>query len=589
MWKWSLSMAALVALAGCSRGPDEPSAAASAIPTQAELDRWMAGGMEPVARRLAVGDYFLHYHLMRETGVTEALGGEEQAIAALKAVGEAHERNLRWGEREAPRMIPASFTGEGMEAGMYGFGGAALVGAMANQLMQETDFDTHVRSEVERVSDPAAQMPEVGTSLLESGEVTASGNGEFRTEKTDVYRDREGKETGSQTTTAEIDKDGASVTTEEKSNGATTNKATISIDKDGSLTIESNVKEKGIEGKIKVKVRMDKCPDPDGKVTLVMVVDSQMGVVGKPGTGGTVHAEFEYERWLDDDAHLIKSDEKITSNMRLQVGGSEGGHKTSFDVSMGLKDGEGSFTEHKTEGLSIFRPAETKYANDAIAGIYSFLNIMAGMMVDGIGKGAPWESGRCVKLELTTDPQKRTGQRPNTAYDIEAKPRATLDGLPTGGTVRAILSGDSSLVPSGTKVDADATFGYANPSERDKEASIDFEARSKRGVGRATANFDTRKKGYVIGGCRLSGRVPDVDGPFNATVGGYDFRFSPTGDKAGTWNWSASGARGEGPYHITLDEDGSTGTLTLPPGKTIAGGHTMATEAWTCTLTASDE
>lgn len=97
------------------------------------------------------------------------------------------------------------------------------------------------------------------------------------------------------------------------------------------------------------------------------------------------------------------------------------------------------------------------------------------------------------------------------------------------------------------------------------------------------------KKGYVIGGCQLNGRIRDVNGPFDASVSGYAFHFTPTGEKAGTWSWKNSGAQGEGPYRITLNQDESGGTLTLPPGRNVIGGQSFITQPWSCTLTAAKD
>ena len=57
--------------------------------------------------------------------------------------------------------------------------------------------------------------------------------------------------------------------------------------------------------------------------SVTLDVDSQMSVSGKPGTGGFVRSQFKYERYLDDDAHLISSDDGGASNLRIQMGGFE--------------------------------------------------------------------------------------------------------------------------------------------------------------------------------------------------------------------------------------------------------------------------
>ena len=76
------------------------------IPTQAQLDRFLAEGPDPTLRKISVADYWLHYKLMQATGIEKELGGEAQAVEALKSLGAAYERKLRVAEVEVPKMIP---------------------------------------------------------------------------------------------------------------------------------------------------------------------------------------------------------------------------------------------------------------------------------------------------------------------------------------------------------------------------------------------------------------------------------------------------------------------------------------------------
>ena len=130
-----LAMSALTTLAACERAaPPEPLAVttptaeapagphAEFIPTQADLDRFKAEGPDPTLRKISAVDYWLHYRLMQATGIEKELGGEEQAIAALKSLGEEYERRMRVAEIETPKMIRATFTGEGMSSGFVGMG-----------------------------------------------------------------------------------------------------------------------------------------------------------------------------------------------------------------------------------------------------------------------------------------------------------------------------------------------------------------------------------------------------------------------------------------------------------------------------------
>ena len=254
----------------------------------------------------------------------------------------------------------------------------------------------------------------------------------------------------------------------------------------------------GLDGKVKVKTKMDACPDPQGKVTVDIEIESKVSVTGKPGTGGTIRAKNRYTRYLDDDAHLINGEGGSESENRIQISASgEGGDKFADVGGSFARNGTAMSRNFGESGFSPFRPAEAKQAQAAIDGIGNFLNMMAEIMLRGIGKDAPWESGHCVKLDVRVNPEKRKGAKPNTQYLLFAEPKAKSDGMPTGGTVKATLKGASKLSPT-DKVKAVAKFDYTNPGEEEQSASIDFEARSKRGVGRATLEFDTKKGGYRI-------------------------------------------------------------------------------------------
>ena len=255
-----------------------------------------------------------------------------------------------------------------------------------------------------------------------------------------------------------------------------------------------DVNEHGLNGKVKMKSKMTACPDVDGKVTVDIEVDSQMSVSGKPGTGGSVHTQFKYERYLDDDAHLIDTGDGGASNLRVRMGGIENFETQSVEITTGYKrGGKPIFEHHDEQGFSIFRMDEVERTKELLRATELLQTLMAEVMLRGMGSGgSPWESGRCIDLKVTSDPAKRKGVRPSTAFDLEAKPRAKEGGATVGGTVTATLSGGASLQPGSGKVEVDAKYGYTGPEKKDETASIAFESRSKRGVGKATLEFDTK-------------------------------------------------------------------------------------------------
>ena len=504
--------ASLLVLAACSKSPDapkpsaEPAQAASPVPTPAELDRFLAEGPDPTLRRLAVADYWLHFKLMQATGIERELGGEAQAIAALQALGDAYERRMRAAKADMPKLVPAAFTGEGMASGFMGLGMGsfvAMLGGMYGTVVSQMS-DADLAKAVER-----------GPLKFDGN----AGKGEFR------------------------------------------------VEADGSVaqSMEFEVNEEGLNGKVRLKTRMDACPDPQGKVTVTVDVDSQMSVKGKPGTGGHVKSEYKAERYLDDDARLRTEADGMDSRLHIRMGGIENFESQQVDITTGYeRGGKPIFENHGEQGYSIFRPEEVERTKGLLQGAATLNALIAEVLLRGMGGDSPWESGRCVDLEASSDPGKRKGIRPNTAFDLQAAPRAKADGAPTGGTVLATLDGGASLQPAGSKVRADAKYQYAGPAKKDEKASIAFEARSRRGVGRATLEFDTRQaRAYRItgvGDCNVSNTVCDVDKPFTFAMCGGTMTHTPTSDRAGKHAFQHSGAHGSGTYALTGPEEEMTAT-----------------------------
>ena len=540
----SMMLWGVVALTACSQPPaaspdTDASAQPSRIPSQAEMDRVLAQGPDAALRKIAPFDYLAHYRTMESTGIVEALGGEQRAIAALKALGNEYERKLRGAQANAPKMIPAAFDGSGIDSGFVGMGMGAFGGFIAGGMVVGVVSDLSD----ERLSE-----------LVKEGPVELGG------------------------------KDGGfQVRFDERGNVDQT------IEFDGKVA-------EGLTGKVKIKVHIDACPDASGKLTVTLNVDSQMGVAGKPGVGGSVRSEFKLERFLDDDAHLMTKDGDNAS-MTMSAGGDQGGRKQSFDVRMGYgRESPGGYEDFGNEsGFSIFHMDEVRHAAQLAQQSFIFQRLLAEMMLRGMGKGeGPWESGRCVNLKVNSSPAKRSGIKPNTAFDLEAAPRAKADGAPTGGTVTATLSGGASLQPASGKVPADAKYGYAGPTQKDEEASIAFEARSKRGVGRATLAFDTKahKSYHAEGGLQAfhgTGTICDLAKTFTISGGGNTVTFTPSSEAGGSYSYQGNmggiGVYGNGTYTASANESGGqitgsgNGCVKTPMGTRCANG----TERYTLT------
>ena len=331
----------------------------------------------------------------------------------------------------------------------------------------------------------------------------------------------------------------------------------VSVDWTGdSATMTSEVEGNipgGLKGKVKTTVSLKTCPDAEGKVVAEFESNSS---VAAGGASADSRVKSKVTAFVDDDANLI--DDKLDSQSSAQQSTSGGAHVDANDDLSTVTGAAGGKTNVMSGGAT---EADGKMAQ----GMASMGRYAARQAILAAQKA--WQSGKCVKLEVRSDPAKRKGAKPNTAYTLFAEPRAISDGQPTGGTVKATLNGGNRLNPTG-KVKADAKFDYANPEQKEQSATIDFVARSKRGVGKATLEFDTRKGGYRIAldnGESIT--TCDITKPFSGKIGAgmITLNFTPSGDKGGSMAFHFANARGmaDTTYRYTLSgpEDKMTGSF----------------------------
>ena len=234
-------------------------------------------------------------------------------------------------------------------------------------------------------------------------------------------------------------------------------------------TLEQKVDEDGMTGRVKTKIHLDACPDADGKLTVTIQSESQMSAGGR---SGLVKISYRRERWLDDDARLTDAAAEDFQNEMSGDASTSGKLSLAERYTTG-RDGRQTGGVTSQQGFDIFHIDDTRHTEQLRNGTMQMLRLLADAMLLGFTGDPPYETGRCVDLQVRADPAKRTGARPNTAYTLFANPRARLDGAPAGGTVTATLDGESSLNPTG-KVRADARFDYANPTKKDQVASVAF-------------------------------------------------------------------------------------------------------------------
>lgn len=326
------------------------------------------------------------------------------------------------------------------------------------------------------------------------------------------------------------------------------------------MTIETTAN--GVTGTLRVTMTINPCPDPAGEFTAKASMTAS-ATTGSARVGSNASFDIELTGLVDDDARLAGYD--VTTTSEAAEFGS--GNNVWAEVTDTTSVAGGKVTEaSRTAGRSAGNVPEGFAAQWADLGQLTAL-MLVDKMLSAAQKG--WESGRCVALEPTTDPGKRTGLAPGASVAILAAPRSKVDGMPTGGTVTATLAGETSVDPAGSKVAADAKFAYLAPEEKDKSATVSLEARSRRGVAKADVVFDTRTSAYIASGTAgnitFSGTIPDLTQPFTiAGAGGAKLTFSyvPTNasGRSGKMKYTGRVAgfklSGSGSYTITGDEGG---------------------------------
>lgn len=356
---------------------------------------------------------------------------------------------------------------------------------------------------------------------------------------------------------------------------------TITSGKDGVRVEFTGTNEsQGVELKLKTRSDVQPCPGADGKVELKALIDVWASVKGgRDGSRATVDVSVNGE--VDDNAKLGLKE----IGYRVQYSKTAGAAGAFVDANVTLG---GPSKVNRTGGT-----VSDKFTNEAVALGHLVSLVMAGQLSDAAQSGL--ESGRCVNLQTSVS-DGPSGLNPNASVTITAAPRSKLDGAKTGGTVTAKLTGGAASVDPGSKVPADATFTYKAPGEKDKTGTVELEARSRRGVGKASITFDTKPAAYQASGgteVKASGTVADLAKPFTLQGVGagftVTFTYTPTSARGGTVRYAGSGAgftmKGSGTYKITgNDPDPLTLTQTAY-GCVNVGGCRTTTDVFTLTRT----
>lgn len=344
-----------------------------------------------------------------------------------------------------------------------------------------------------------------------------------------------------------------------------------------SMALAYTGKQDGVDVQFKATVSVKPCPAADGTFEFEAMIDVK---ASKGGAGQNAKVDVKVNGQVDDNADIAS---------------------TTYDTRTEWSDfanGKGQYVDFTTSDASGATEVAFNRSGGNVTTEFVQLAAMMSAIIGGLIKAQllssaekAWKSGRCVALKVTPSAGP-TGLDPSAVVSVLAEPRSKVDGSPTGGTVTGTLSnGGQSFEPNASPVPADANSTYTAPDEEDKSGTVDFEARSKRGVGKASVTFTTSQAAAykVVGGLqdwKVSMVVCDVTKPFTLEspgVGTANFSggLSGTYEASGVFNFHYAGT-----YTITLEDGlGSPGIMLASSGGTIAGKAGSGTEKYVLTPT----
>ena len=332
----------------------------------------------------------------------------------------------------------------------------------------------------------------------------------------------------------------------------TENGVTRSATRDtGTVSIHQTSVVDGVTITIDTSVKVAPCPDASGRV---VAEGSMAASTTKDGVGHRFNYAAAVQVQVDDNAEVASTTQTFTAE---QGDAGPGGEKY-VSVSGGAN---GDYDVQARGDLP------QGYAQQAVTMGVLMSSLLASRLVQAAE--TRWKSGKCVKLEPTVS-DGPTGLRPGAAVTITAAPRSVMDGGPAGGTVTATLTaGRAGVEPAGSKVKADASFTYTAPPEAQQTGDVSLEARSRRGVAKASLHFDTYPLAFVAegggGDFKGTGVICDLREPFTISGTGLTLSFSPSGETGGSYTLSgkAAGATwsGGGTYKVKLNSSRNSGRL----------------------------
>jgi len=366
--------------------------------------------------------------------------------------------------------------------------------------------------------------------------------------------------------------------TETKDGAKTTIGVELSFNDDGSsafgLELKSEAEKDGVKVMAEMTGKVDglDCPNAEGQVPLT--VRLRLGGVGG-GVGYTQELTAFIRTTVDDNADIATTTIDLTQGTREVSKGRESYVETGLTVQYerdleNFRDSNWRLIRNSQSAMEDIKQAEAS----ARSGQDSALAMAMTVLKIAEHK---WQNGGCVQIVANSPGNVST----SSTNQIPVKVTHKFGGAEVPSKLEAALSGEASidpkLIPRTT-----GTLTYVAPGERNKNATINLKASSRRG--RATLDLTASTGGQsfradgVSNGVSFTGEICSLNKPFSIDAkfpgGTAKTTFTPENSASGSTTVSGGGAggcvhTGGGNYNITTNPDGS-GTITWTTTDKIA-------------------
>jgi hypothetical protein len=387
--------------------------------------------------------------------------------------------------------------------------------------------------------------------------------------------------------------------TETKDGTATTMGVELSFNDDGSSAFGLELKTEAEKDGVKVTAEMTgkveglDCPNAEGQVPLT--VRLRLGGVGG-GVGYTQELTAFIRATVDDNADLATTTIDLTQGTREVTKGRETYVETGMTVQY-----ERALENFRESNWRLIRNSQSVMEDikqaEASARSGQDSALAMAMTVLGIAEHK-WQNGGCVQIVANSPGNVAT----SSTTQIPVKVTHKFGGADVPSKLEATLSGEASIDPKLIPRTA-GTLTYVAPGERNKNATIQLKASSRRG--RATLDLTASTGGQsfradgVSNGVSFTGEICSLNKPFSIDAkfpgGTAKTTFTPENAASGSTSVSGGGLSGcvhtgGGNYNITTNSDGSgTITWTTTDKITCPGFNNSRTATFTLPLKPAPE